>query len=138
MAEMIGAADRVASRHGTSPLIQIVTGALNGVLANMFTRGQQQHQQQAQARARAAPPPGSPPPRSQPPPQPPRRPPPPDPTLRAREILGFEPTERITAEMVNDRKKKLARVFHPDMQGGSEAQMKRVNQAADVLLAKLA
>jgi len=51
--------------------------------------------------------------------------------------LGFEPGEQLTAEKVQKRKQALARVFHPDMQGGSEAQMKRINQAADTLLAKL-
>lgn len=53
-------------------------------------------------------------------------------------ILGFEPAEILTIERVQDRKKALAKVFHPDLHGGSEAQMKRVNAAADVLLAKLA
>lgn len=40
-------------------------------------------------------------------------------------------------ERIQKRKQALARVFHPDMQGGSEAQMKRINQAADLLLGKL-
>lgn len=64
--------------------------------------------------------------------------PPPDPSVRAREILGFEPGERLTVEMIQDRKRALARVFHPDMQGGSKVQMQRVLDAASVLLDKLA
>lgn len=52
--------------------------------------------------------------------------------------MGFEPAEPLTMEKVQKRKQALARVFHPDMQGGSEVQMKRVNAAADLLLAKLA
>jgi hypothetical protein len=51
--------------------------------------------------------------------------------------LGFEPGEPLTKEKVNKRKQALARVFHPDMAGGSEAQMKRINAAADLLLANL-
>ena len=51
--------------------------------------------------------------------------------------MGFEPREALTIEKVQKRKQSLARVFHPDMQGGSETQMKRVNNAADLLVAKL-
>jgi hypothetical protein len=68
---------------------------------------------------------------------PPRPAAPPDPALRAREILGFEPTEPLTAQKVQDRKRALAKVFHPDLQSGSTAQMARVLTAADLLLAKL-
>ena len=52
-------------------------------------------------------------------------------------VMGFEPTEPLTKAKISDRKQKLARVFHPDMPGGSEAQMKRINHAADLLMAKL-
>jgi len=62
----------------------------------------------------------------------------PDPTIRAREILGFEPGEKLTTDVVKDRKQRLSRVFHPDMPGGSLERMKKINDAADVLLAKLA
>jgi curved DNA-binding protein CbpA len=52
--------------------------------------------------------------------------------------LGFEPKEPLTKERVRARKQALARVYHPDLgAGGSEAQMKRINAAADALLAKL-
>lgn len=64
-----------------------------------------------------------------------------DPAIEARRqariTLGFEEHERITAEMVKERKRALARVFHPDTGKGSVAHMQRINQAADVLLAGL-
>jgi hypothetical protein len=65
------------------------------------------------------------------------RPPTPDPTVAARAILGFEPTETLTRERIQDRKRDLAKVFHPDRAGGSLQQMQRVNAAADTLFAKL-
>jgi hypothetical protein len=78
---------------------------------------------------------GSPPPPPRSPPPPPR---PPDPGIRAREVLGFEPREQLSKERIEDRRRQLAKVFHPDRQGGSTAQMQRVNQAADLLIAQLA
>jgi hypothetical protein len=74
-------------------------------------------------------------PRAAPPPRPQAREP--DPLLAARELLGFEPNEKLTVELVQKRKQALARVFHPDMQGGSTARMTLINAAADRLLAKL-
>lgn len=129
----IAAIDREISR--TAARDPLVAAAVN-MIGNLF-------------RPSSAPSPGHAPPGSaspwsqphragpRPPPPPPPSSPPPDPTAQARIVLGFEPTERLTREMVSDRKKALARVFHPDMAGGSEAHMKRINQAADVLLAKL-
>lgn len=56
-----------------------------------------------------------------------------------REVLGFEPSTPLTAELVRQRRKELAKIFHPDTgQAGSEAAMKRVNAAAEELLANLA
>jgi hypothetical protein len=51
--------------------------------------------------------------------------------------MGFEPNEPLTSERIHTRKQALARVFHPDRPGGSLAQMQRVNDAADTLLANL-
>lgn len=50
--------------------------------------------------------------------------------------MGFDPGEKLTAERVNVRRKKLAQIYHPDV-GGSLEHMTRVNAAADALLAKL-
>ena len=122
LADLIGALDREISRTAAK---DPVVGAFAKIVGDLF-------------RPRA-PRPGSLP--QQPPPrQPPRPPPssPPDQSAAARIVLGFEPNETLTKDMIDKRKKALARVFHPDMQGGSEAHMKRINQAADVLLAKLA
>lgn len=52
--------------------------------------------------------------------------------------MGFAPTEALTVELVRARKQALAQVLHPDKRGGSLSAMTRLNQAADVLLAKLA
>ena len=123
--ELVGALDRVLAGHGRDPLATMLAGALNGILGRVLGATQQ--------RARSSPPPSS----RQQPPQARRPAPPQDPLVRAREILGFEPQERLTVELVQARKKALARVFHPDMAGGSEARMKLVNTAADALLAKL-
>jgi hypothetical protein len=128
--EVIEAVDRHIARH-PDPFVTVLTG----VFGRLFGRGQPQ------------PPPASPdprraPPHHSPPRAPPRQPPPrpapvPNPVLVARELLGFEPTEPLTVERVQKRKQALARVFHPDLPGGSENQMKRINQAADLLLSKL-
>ena len=143
---MLDAIDRAMSRGGV-PLSTIVAEAMNGVLGNLLWNRQARSGQAPpdprardprdprDPRARHAPPPPQGARSGRPPPPPPR--PPPDPTLRAREILGFEASERLTAEMVQKRRQALARVFHPDMAGGSTAQMTKVNQAADLLLAKL-
>lgn len=121
---------------GRDPVV-VVVGAVQGYLGQILA-----------GRSRAQPPPPSSsqsPPRSarsqQPPPRYPPRPPPPPPSradqinpiARARELLGFEPTETITLETLKTRKQALARVFHPDRPGGSLAQMKRINDAADTL-----
>ncbi len=74
----------------------------------------------------------------------PRPPPPPDPELdrrraiaAARQVLGFASTEPLTAEVIKDRKRRLAKRYHPDLKGGSVQKMALVNDAADVLLAAL-
>lgn len=75
-------------------------------------------------------------PRSAPPP-----PPPPKPASlvpRALQILGFETMDGLTLERVKQRKQALAKVYHPDLPTGSAEQMRRVNAAADVIVAELA
>ena len=79
---------------------------------------------------------GRPPPRRVPPP--PSGPPPEEMErqrriLLARQELGFQPREPITQEMVERRRKEMARKHHPDL-GGSVDRMARINQAADILL----
>ena len=66
---------------------------------------------------------------------PPRRPPPPPPVAKEdpRAVLHFGPDERLTKEMVTQRRRALAALCHPD-KGGSLAAMQKVNQAADELL----
>ena len=80
-----------------------------------------------------------------PPPRPqnggPRRPPPPpSPRLNglatAYTILGFAPGTKVTAEAVKERRKELAKLFHPDRGGSTEA-MQRVNAAVERVLASL-
>lgn len=72
----------------------------------------------------------------QPPPPPPRQAPRPvgeDPRL----VLGFEPGAPLTQEIIKERKRALANLYHPDKPGGSLVAMKRVNEAADKLLCSL-
>lgn len=55
--------------------------------------------------------------------------------LLARQELGFEPRAPLTVVDVERRRKDLARKHHPDL-GGDVARMSRINQAADLLVAK--
>jgi hypothetical protein len=57
---------------------------------------------------------------------------------KAREILHFDPASVLTEQVINDRRKQIAKAVHPDRAGGSDEQMKRVNLAADLLIASLA
>lgn len=84
-----------------------------------WTARQQQHQQQRQRQAQSF-----------------------DPDLElqrelgaARMELGFQHREPLTVERVEKRRKELARKHHPDL-GGSPERMVRINQAADLLVAK--
>ncbi|HET9061832.1 MAG TPA: hypothetical protein VFO62_00955, partial [Candidatus Binatia bacterium] len=72
-----------------------------------------------------------------------RRPPPPppvDPAIeerrKARIVMGFTPGQALTLEMVQKRRRELARKHHPD-RGGSVDKMQAVNAAADVLEAAI-
>lgn len=155
---ILGAVDRMFTGGGRPPPIRavvssLVTGALAGVMntpqaQRTVPRAQleqmraqleqaQRAQEAAAARARARRAAGARAEAGQPPPRA-AAPPPVDPLLAAREVLGFEPAEPLTREKVQDRKKALARVFHPDMAGGSKAAMQRVLTSADALLASMA
>jgi len=77
----------------------------------------------------------------EPEPGPPRRPPPPQssgPDPRA--VLQFPPSVTLTPQMVRERKKELARMFHPDKARTPEEKafygrrMAEINAAADQLL----
>ena len=89
--------------------------------------------------------PARPPPPRRPPPRrpPPRRPPPPRPPPAAqppddpREVLGFAQNSRPTKQEIQQRRRKLAGIYHPDA-GGNERHMQRINEAADRLLAEIA
>jgi hypothetical protein len=63
--------------------------------------------------------------------------PPPTPEGDPRIVLGFEPGDKLSKEIIKERKKALAALFHPDRPGGSTLAMKRVNEAADKLLCSL-
>jgi len=54
--------------------------------------------------------------------------------LLAKRVMGFAESEPITADQVKDRRKELARRYHPDRPGGSVDKMQQINAAADVLL----
>lgn len=120
-------ADRaLAGQLRKDQVAQAISGMVGGWVGQMM-----QGIPQPQPRQRIAG--AAPPPRARP-----QAPPPPDPAIeakrQARITLGFEEGERITADMVKERKRALARVFHPDTGKGSVAHMQRINQAADLLL----
>lgn len=50
-----------------------------------------------------------------------------------RVVLGFKVTDKLTASMIKDRRRELAKILHPD-KGGSDEAMQRMNVAADKLL----
>lgn len=60
----------------------------------------------------------------------------PTPISAARAVLHFAPDEPVTADAVRKRRKELARLCHSDL-GGSDVAMRRVNQAAQILLRSL-
>lgn len=69
----------------------------------------------------------------------PKRPPPPPPPApkeSARQVLGFGPTEAVTAGQVKDRQRALAKILHPD-KGGNTSAMQRINEAATALLKEI-
>lgn len=52
--------------------------------------------------------------------------------LTARDVLGIRQDVKLTVELIEKKRRLLARIHHPD-QGGSEEMMKRINQAVDQL-----
>lgn len=56
--------------------------------------------------------------------------------LRARALLGYGPSDRLTKEDLRDRRSTLAKKHHPD-KGGSLERMVQINQAVDILMATL-
>jgi hypothetical protein len=71
-------------------------------------------------------------PRSPRPPPPPPAPAEPDPRV----ILGFAPGTKLTREIIKSRQRELAKLFHPDRGGSTEA-TQRLNAAAKRLLDSL-
>jgi hypothetical protein len=51
-------------------------------------------------------------------------------------VLGFPPGQALTADEIKKRRRELARILHSD-QGGNDESMKRLNAAAEALLAQL-
>lgn len=77
---------------------------------------------------------------AQPPPRP-RQPPPPKPHPvdkigPARVVMGFPANLKLTPELIKERRKQLALIFHPD-RGGSPDGMSKINAAADLILKDL-
>jgi hypothetical protein len=53
-------------------------------------------------------------------------------------IMGIDPSNALTPDIIKKRKQELSRVYHPDLNSnGSVEMMKRLNAAADLLLASL-
>lgn len=131
MGRLVEAADRWLSRQ---PMLRDFGGAL-GEAINQRTGGMlrdrvvQLEAQLQQARMREA---QQHAPRPQPAKPPPRR------RVDPRQVLCFPPDVPLSREQIRARRKQLAAVVHPDTGPlGSEAHMKRINMAAQALLAKL-
>lgn len=58
------------------------------------------------------------------------------PIAAARALLHFGATEPLTEALVKERRRNLARLAHPDVEGSSE-EMIRINRATEILLASL-
>jgi hypothetical protein len=117
------------------------SGAFAGVLQDAIYRGIDSIM--AGVASRGAPPRSGPPPRSGTAPRSaPRSPPPPPSPARelaqARAVMGFDLDQKLTLQDVAERRRELARIFHPDRKGGSVERMQRINNAADVLERALA
>lgn len=56
--------------------------------------------------------------------------------LDPRVILGFAPDTKLTVELIKERRRALANLWHPD-KGGSPEAMQRLNAATDALLQQL-
>jgi len=63
------------------------------------------------------------------------RPTPEPPGIDARTVLHFGPNEPLSRELIQQRRRQLAGIFHPD-KGGSVEQMQNINNAAEELLSQ--
>lgn len=52
----------------------------------------------------------------------------------AKAILGFTLNQTLTVELIKQRKRDLAAIYHPDKGSGNAEKMQIINAAADVLL----
>ena len=140
-------ADRVMGDPRLGPMVEQITEriSIDDVIDRVVTRSSARGRQIRTARAQ-----GRPVPRAEPDPEPlpiwarniprgPAPPPPPapktDPTVEARQILHFGPSEALDRPKIQARRKALAAMCHPD-RGGDTRAMQQINQAADCLLAK--
>lgn len=124
--ELLGLADRMFSRS-ENETVQQVRSIFGEFLAGAANSSNAAHQVPHQ-RGPSRPPPRQSPPR---PPQGRER------AGECRAILGLEPREQLTEARIKARKRELAKIYHPDREGGSPTAMKRVNEAADYLLKSL-
>ena len=131
-------ADRWISRNRNSIVQNARVAAGNYISAKAAEAQRARAPQTTYAEAPKAAPPPSPPkaaPRATPKPRTvPREASPPSPGEDPRKILGFNANTPLTPEMIRRRRKKLAAVFHPDVESGSSESMRRVNNAVDRLL----
>lgn len=144
LADVLERVDRFFSDNNQNEVVRGVTGILEGILAPRLKRQERISREQfdrwqiAAARVlRARQQKGRRRPRPMPPPVRPA-PAPPDPALLAREVLGIEADDHLTADLLKQRYRALAAVFHPDKAGGSVARMQKLNRARDVLIRELA
>ena len=133
---ILGAMDRaVATRLRADPLTRPYAAEVSGMLRQIFTPRPQAPRPVMPGQA------GTPPRARVYPPQPRPAPGPSPEELKLRDALlrlGFEDLTGLTAARIKDRKRQLAKLYHPDTGTGDEAAMKRVMDAADVLTRHLA
>jgi DnaJ-domain-containing protein 1 len=71
-------------------------------------------------------------PRHRPQTPPPREPQ--KPAFDARAVMGFKPRDALTADIIKQRYRRLAKENHPDRTGGDDSRMKAINRARDALM----
>ena len=128
--------DRVMAHPAAQRVVDHVFQRVDHTVSRVLD--EQLRRLEATPRARPRRPPNQGPRGAAPPPPPPPPSPPPasNPEHDARVVLGFAPSAPLSAAAVKARRRELAALFHPDRQGSTEA-MRRVNAAADMLLANL-
>jgi len=119
--ELYEAAEEAATLLQGNAAVRARAAAAAATAQRMWQARQQRAQQRGAGSTRAR----------QPPP-----PPPLDPRIAARAVLGFNPGEPLTADVIKRRHRDLVRRHHPD-RGGSTQRMAEVNAAVDVLLASM-